>query len=120
MKTYKHLLLATSLNPRHERLAVKAVQLAEDFSARLSLLHVFEGQGSGSDMSCAREALKRLGRQLVVPSFDQRLVVGDVAAVIHDVAKTLQVDAIILGRKLNDVTRVMLDTAPCDVIQVLL
>jgi K+-sensing histidine kinase KdpD len=118
MKTYKHLLLATSLNPEHEGLAVKAVQLAEDFSARLSLLHVFEDKDQ-EHLSQARDALKNLGRRLVVPGFDQRLVIGSLSAAIEMVAQSLKVDAIIIGRKVGD-TKQMLKAAPCDVIQILL
>jgi nucleotide-binding universal stress UspA family protein len=119
LKTYKHLLLATSLTAEQEDLAVKAVQLAEDFSARLSLLHVFDEQKG--QIGRARDELKNLGRRLVVPSFDQRLVVGQVSAAISKVAQTLKVDAIIIGRKDNKkINTHVLECAPCDVIQILI
>lgn len=128
MTTYKHLLLATSLQTKDEPLALKAMQVAEDFSARLSLLYVFEAvrddnvinitRDQRGSIQEAREALSALGQLLVVPSFDQRLVIGALPHAIMRVAHSMMVDAVIIGGELtNKETLSQLVSAPFDIIR---
>lgn len=128
MTTYKHLLLATSLQPEDEPLAMKAMQIAEDLSARLSLLHVFESVEDDNVINItsnvhgsihqARQALVELGRQLVVPVFDQRLVIGRLPQAILRVARAVMVDAVIIGSEQMSCQALShFDSAPFDVIR---
>ena len=126
---YRHLLLATSLQAGYELLAIKSVQLAEHLSARLSLVYVFESTDNHSYLGDtttveqqrihqAREALACLGKQMVIPFFDQRIVVGHVPQAIFDMARTLMVDAIIVGvSHKKNAKSYMMDDAPCDLIR---
>lgn len=126
---YRHLLLATSLKAGHELLAVKSVQLAEYLSARLSLVYVFESSANEEHLGdnikleqehirWAREALACLGKEMVIPFFDQRIVIGNVPQAIFKVAKTLMVDAIIVGvSHKKHAKQCMMVDAPCDLIQ---
>lgn len=126
---YRHLLLATSLKSGHELLALRSVQLAEYFSARLSLVYVFDstdnerhlGDTIGPEkkhIRWATEALACLGREMVIPFFDQRIVMGNVPQAIFKVAKTLMVDAIIVGASHKKYAgECTMGDAPCDLIQ---
>lgn len=118
MSVYKHLLLAVGLNEHDERLGDKAIQLAEDFSARLSLVHVIE-ECDRAKMHHARNQLEILGKRLIVPKFDQRLVVGSITETILTVADRLMVDAVIVGRYNNTHSSdKLMKQIFCDVIQV--
>lgn len=107
---------------------MKAMQIAEDLSARLSLLHVFESaeednvinitSNARGSIRQARQALIELGRQLVVPVFDQRLVIGHLPHAILRVARAVMVDAVIIGSdQISYQTLSHFESAPFDVIR---
>ncbi len=134
MLTYKHVLLATSLSPNSYPLAVHAIRLAQDFGARLSLLHVIERPLSQNNteitandmkrMKAAREQLLKLGKELIVPEFDQRAVIGDAKTSILSVANDLSIDLIVIGQNEHTESSVgstalaVLKKAVCDVITI--
>lgn len=128
MPTYKHILLATSLSSYSHSLALYANSLAQDFGARLSLLHVLERlrsqNNSENTEKVARRELLKLGKELIVPEFDQRTVIGDTGKCILTMAQDLFIDLIVIGQNensrssLGSTALAILEGASCDVITV--
>ena len=116
MKTYQHILLATTLTNPSRLIALKAVQMAEDFAARLTLLHVVEKEVRGyKKINQARLQIEALGKELVVPRFDQHVAVGCAKTLIAKIAQQLPADLIILGGH-GETAMAVSQTATCDIV----
>lgn len=133
MPTYKHMLLATSLSSESYPVAIQAICLAQDFGARLSLLHVVENLSARKNqddapedmkrIKLAKQALANLGDELVVPVFDQRVVIGEAKVMILEMAQELSADLIVIAHRekseasdIGSTALAVLQGATCDVI----
>jgi len=105
---FREILYATDLSPETARAAACATSLAQEFGARLTLLHVVPEPRPGDLVAWAdvQESCKDLLRELV-PAGTQSLKKleyfverGDPAERILDVAHLRQVDLIVLGVQL--------------------
>ena len=105
---FREILYATDLSPETARAAAYATSLAQEFGARLTILHVVPESRPGDLVSWAdvQESSKELLRKLVPAGaegpkkaeyFVER---GDPAERILDVAHLRQVDLIVLGTQL--------------------
>jgi len=135
---YKHILLATDLTEASQKTAQAAMNLAKDFGAKLSVVHVVEPIPSYSygyigtadiEAELAKEAEKnmaKLAQVLSIPEADQRLETGQPKAHILEVAKELGVDLIVVGshgrhglaRLLGSTASAVLHGAECDVLTI--
>ena len=111
MSTYQHLLAAIALDEHGEGVARRAKALAEQFGARLSIVHVVEyipletGEAlmaAPPDLSTqlqrqAETRLKELCERNGLTSTELRIASGGVAAEIHRAARELVVDLIVVG-----------------------
>jgi len=102
MPTYQHILLAIFPDHRDNQLVYKALSLVEDCSARFSLLTVINSEHYQptellNQIKLAKQRLASLGRELVVPSFDQHIRLGQVPEMIIKTANELGVDSVICG-----------------------
>lgn len=141
MGAYQHLLLAVDFSPDAEVVGARAVDLAQRYGARLSLLHVVEQVPvdpandlvvpeqillDGQLMDNARESLQELARRLGIPDAPCRLELGTTKNEIIRVAKEQQVDLIVVGSHgrhglallLGSTANAVLHAAPCDVLAV--
>lgn len=138
MNLYRHILLTTDLTEQSKKTALKALQVAEQYGARLTILHVVEPlppyalgyMGSvkleEELLAYATTNLTQLAKELVVPPSDQRIAVGSVKSNILIVAKELDVDLIIMGshgrhgldKLIGSTAAAILHGAECDVLVV--
>jgi universal stress protein A len=138
MAFYRHILLTTDLSEHSKQTAFKALQLAEVYGARITLLHVIEplpGYAMGSmpvvDLEKemfdqAKMYMMDLAKELVIPETDQKIEVGSVKACILKAANDLNVDLIIMGSHgrhglehlLGSTAAAVLNSAQCDVLVV--
>lgn len=100
-----HILVATDLSHRSEAAIARAVQLAERFSAKLTLLHVVEHDQPdryvARELRQANDALAEEGERLrsqIGPKIDVCTVAGDPFEKIGDVAAEEIADLIVVGR----------------------
>jgi universal stress protein A len=108
---YSHILLAVNLSDISTVVADRAVSLARQNDARLSLIHVTEplsfAQGGEAPMSVsdlqdqldnyARERMKNYSEQLGVQISNQFVVTGYTEAEVHRIAKQEEVDLVVVG-----------------------
>lgn len=112
MGNYKHILFAADLDPQDdETVAEKALQIANAFGAKLSLIHVVDfvynyGLPDGTTKvhewqeeleRQAKEQLQKLGKKLDVPEERQILPIGRPKDMILKAAEKNDVDLIVLG-----------------------
>ncbi|TFI59956.1 universal stress protein [Sphingomonas parva] len=109
----KHILVATDFSTRSDRALRRATLLARGASARLTLVHVVDGDRPvdlvRSEVAAAAAILKETARTL--GTFDDvaatpAVVTGDAASAILDAADVTGADLIVLGphrRRLRDV-----------------
>ncbi len=109
MSKYNHILLATDLHDESCTITQQAADMAEMFSAKLSLVHVVESMPAyaGGYMGIvnleqelqtqARQELAELGKVIKVPEADQHLVVGSPKAMILETAQTIGADLLMMG-----------------------
>jgi universal stress protein A len=112
MKEYNHILLAVELESDCDMLpARKAVELAKEFGAQLTLIHAIEhmtsygaayGIAVGADIEellreSAQKAMADLGKKLNVPEKNQIIQIGPAKLVILEKAEELNADLIIVG-----------------------
>lgn len=109
MPFYRHILLTTDLSVQSKQTAFKALQLAEVYGARITLLHVIEplpGYAMGTmpviDLEKemfdqAKMHMMDLAKELVIPETDQKIEIGSVKSCILKIANELNVDLIIMG-----------------------
>ncbi len=142
-RPYSHILLATDFSPHADRAAARALELANRYRARLSLVHVVEyfsvygdfiDSGMIDEIALEEEMRKAARRQL--EGLAQRLQIDDPERVhllsgppkktLLDFAGAHDVDLIVLGshgrrgveRLLGSVAGGIVNAAPCDVLTV--
>jgi universal stress protein A len=135
---YKHILLTTDLTDHAKKSADKALKLAKQDGARLTVLHVVEPlpayamgyMGSinlEEDMlEQARTNLAELGKELSVADNDLRIEMGSVKACIIKLVEELGVDLIVVGSHgrhglellLGSTAAAVVHSATCDVLVV--
>lgn len=139
--TYQHLLIAVDLTEASEKVANRALALAERCDARLSLVHVVEyvpvdpaGEAllpppvnmEDELMDAARQRLDALAGKLNLPDCRRHVVLGNIKTEVARIAKENEVDLIVLGSHerhglqllLGSTERSVLSAAPCDVLAV--
>ncbi len=134
---YNKLLLATDLAKGSHRLAIKASQIANNFQAELYIIHVLElpfasqyAQALGfaelatppiEEASCV---LATLADEIGIPEEKQIVIAGRSAYHIIEQAKSLSIDAIIIGSHsssalpnfLGSTANAISHQSPCDVV----
>src|SRR5262245_16424854 len=112
MSQYNHILIAVALDPASDDMPTrKAADLANQFGAKLTLIHAVEhmssygaayGIAAGADieemlLENARQAMGKLGDVLKVPESQQIIQLGPAKLVILDEAEKLGIDLIVVG-----------------------
>ncbi len=135
---YKHILLTTDLTDHAKKSADKALKLAKQTGARLTVLHVVEplpayAMGYMGSINLeeemlgqARANLTELGKELGIADADQRIELGSVKACIMKVVEDLNIDLIIIGSHgrhglevlLGSTAAAVVHSATCDVLVV--
>ena len=138
MKRFEHILLASDLSELAHNTGREAVELAEAFRAKLSLVHVIEavpsyvagyypsGNLEAELIAQAKEELQNLGNELKIPTEDLHIKIDSPKLGILKVAKDLKADLIIvgshghhgLGRLLGSTAAAIVHGAECDVLVV--
>jgi len=139
MSDYQHILLATSLADHAGTVAARAKMLADEQTAKLSIVHVIEHtaliHGSGeysipidhgieAELThAASESLVNFANQLGIAESDQFLLHGNTKLAIIDLADELEADLIVVGTHarqgaelmLGSTANAVLHAAKCDV-----
>ncbi len=142
MATYQHILLATDLGPGSDQLAQHVLDLAKQWQAKLSIVHVIDygpmmyGGGefaipldSDVENDLAKEAKQKLQTQsskIGIADADQWILHGQTNDEIIALAKQINVSLIIVGghdqRWLNflfgSTANALIHHMPCDVLTV--
>jgi universal stress protein A len=141
MKAYQHIVVAVELIPENDAQPIaKAVELAKEYQAKLTLLHVVEhvssygaayGVAVGTDIEQilidnAKTAMTQVGKTLNVAADDQIIRLGPPGIVILEEAEKLKADLIIVGSHgrhgirllLGSTANAVLHGAKCDVLAV--
>ncbi|MGD8429338.1 MAG: universal stress protein [Ectothiorhodospiraceae bacterium] len=141
MEAYRHILIAVDFQPDSDRVAQRALGLAEKYEARLSLLHVVENMPvePGNELMIppatsvesellenAERRLRELADRLGVPRAQHTVAVGHTKYEILDFAREQEVDLIVVGSHgrhglallLGSTANAVLHGAPCDVLAV--
>lgn len=138
---YKHILLAVDFSPATEPTARRAMELAQRYDARLSLIHVVEYLPVPLDnelmlpplagveeqlMENARRRLAQLAERLDIVDAPRYVELGSTKLEILRVAEMERVDLIVVGshgrhglaRMLGSTASAVLHGAHCDVLAV--
>ena len=141
MSGYQHILCAVDLGDENLVVASRAVELADLYGAKISLLHVVEyipidlanelvipQQQDIEDQLVKRskKALTKLASRLEFEQISENIVSGSTKAEIIEFSKDNNVDLIIMGqhgrhgfsRLLGSTANAVLHNAPCDVLAV--
>ena len=141
MGTYQHVLLAVDFSKEADYVGARAVALAREWGARITLLHVvapvyqepiYEGVTTlpldieAQLLDSARHAIADLAVRLGIPGAERRVEVGSPKTVILGTAAALGVDLIVLGSHgvhglgllLRSTANGVLHGARCDVLAV--
>lgn len=138
MLNYKHILLAIDLSERMDAIAKKAVELAKQMRAKLSLVHIVEplpGYGyayvGAADVELqlideAKKQLVKLGEKYKVPQSRQYVEFGSTSSEIVRMAIEKKVDLIVVGSHgrhgfdllLGSTANGVIHHAKCDVLTV--
>lgn len=141
MKDYQVILCAMDLGDANDSVAIRAVDLAGRYAARLTLLYVVEyipvdfanelvlpqqGEIEEQLVLSARERLASLAERLAYPRLDTHVSVGSIKAEITSLAEDKGADLIVLGRHgrhgfsrlLGSTANAVLHHASCDVLAV--
>ena len=112
---YRHILIATDLSPAAEQVCNRAQQLAQLTGAKLSIVHVIEINFSYSFTYSWPEDLieeltkevkaqfLNLGEHYGIDTKDQYIVEGISTVKVLELAKNLNVDCIMVGKKEHNV-----------------
>jgi len=123
MLGYRHILFLTHLSAHDKWVGARAVSLAQQFSARLTILHVF----SQSELREAnvvyfpiekhirhvRSKLSALGKELIVPLSDQKLIVGEPEIQLAEQIEKWQIDLVVMSARDSS----LVANCHCDVFQ---
>ena len=139
---YKNILIATDLENNSDKLIVRAKTLAENFNAKLSLVHIVEytpmmyGGGefaipldTGLEEKLRKEAEQKLAEQankFGIASSQQYLRLGATKEQITQLAETLCADLILVGTHdqhglallFSSTAGAILRSTPCDVLAI--
>ncbi len=138
---YNHILVAVELDSTCDDLPTrKAIELAKQFGAKLTLIHAVEhmssygaayGIAAGADieemlLENAKEAMAQLGTKLNVMASNQIIKIGPAKLVIIEEAESIGADLILLGSHgrhgvrllLGSTANAVLHGAKCDVLAV--
>jgi len=133
MAKYKHILLATDLSSASKKAAIKAVELAKLFGAKLTLIYVADPIYANiypllkdledSVVDEIKKEVALLGKELNVPEENQKIKFGSVKACVLEIAELLRIDLIVLGshgrhglsRLLGSSASAIIHGAGCDV-----
>ena len=141
MKEYNHLVLAVELETDcDDAPAKRALSLAKDFDAQLTLVHAVEhvtsygaayGIVAGADIEAlllenAKKAMTKLSQKLGIPESNQVIKIGPAKFIILEEAENLQADLIVVGSHgrhgirllLGSTANAVLHGAKCDVLAV--
>jgi universal stress protein A len=141
MKSYKHILLAVDLHPTCDGPAAnRAVEIAKDFGATLSIIHAIEHLNAYGvaqayptvidlEEQMVKEAANEMakwGKRFGVQLDNQHVKIGSPKAVILEMAKTLNADLVVVGSHgrhgismlLGSTANAVLHNAGCDVLAV--
>lgn len=134
---YTHMLHATDLSENHFHICQQAVKIAQQFNAKLYLLHVIEppaslqlAQGLGFAefdspvKDDAQSVMALLGDALKIPPEQQFVEIGSIKTHVLDTAKELGCKLIIIGSHtpsklpafLGSTARDIIHDAKCDVL----
>lgn len=141
MAAYQHILLAADFSPDGEAIGRRAVELAQQFGARITLIHVVEhvpldlsndlllAQPVDIDtelVDSARSKLADLAATLGLGESERLVVMGSTKSEILRAAEEHKVDLIVVGSHgrhglalmLGSTANAVLHGAPCDVLAV--
>ena len=141
MGDYQHVLCAVDLGGENLAVATRAAELAKQYGAKLSLLHVVEyipidlanelvlpQQQEIEDqlVEQSKKAVASLASQLDLDNVSENVVSGSTKAEIIDFTKAEKVDLIVIGqhgrhgfsRLLGSTANAVLHNAPCDVLAI--
>jgi len=138
MSDYKNILLTCDLAHDDSVVNNKAVELAKQYNAKLSIAHVVEpipaysfgylgiADVEGQLLENAEQEMEKLAGGLSIPKQSQYVKIGAVKTELLQIAEDLGVDLIIigshgrhgLGRLLGSTANAVLHGAPCDVLVV--
>jgi len=143
MKTYTNILVALDFSPTAEKVVVRAKALAEQWQAKLTLIHVFEyippiepvgdmllgidwGINEQELTDLATERFAQLAEKQGMADCDRHLIVGNARIEIARYAQDQGCDLIIIGshgrsglaRLLGSTANAVLHHAHCDVLAV--
>jgi universal stress protein A len=140
MPQYQHILVAVDLSDESSTVAERAAVLAQQNSAKLSLIHTIEpinfayGGDIPMDISAIQEQLDQHANSKIaefsgrfgIPATDQHIVVGQPQNEIHRLAKELQADLVVVGSHgryglsllLGSTCNGVLHGAQCDILAV--
>ena len=141
MKNYQNIILAIELDDRCDDEPVKkAMDLAKEFDAKLTMVHAIEhmssygaayGVAAGADieemlLENASNSMKKLGQDAGVNNSDQVIKVGPARTIILEEADKLGADLIVMGSHgrhgirllLGSTANAVLHGATCDVLAV--
>ncbi len=132
---YHNILLCTDLTEKGKAVADKAWQLANQYDAKLSIIHVVEriptyGYAGSTDLQAvseqrAEKLLKKLAEILQVPPEHTYIAIGSAKQEILEVAQEISTDLIVLGGYGQGISQLLGSTASavshhahCDVLHV--
>lgn len=141
MKNYENIILAVELDSTCDDEPVKkAMDLAKEFDAKLSLVHAIEhmssygaayGVAAGADieemlLENASNSMKKLGAGAGVSEADQVIKIGPARTIILEEADRLNADLVVVGSHgrhgirllLGSTANAVLHGATCDVLAV--
>jgi len=139
MSLYKKILIAVDLISDSETIAEKAKLIALQNSAEINLIHVVEPVVFQSNYDLvpnisteiedtliqrSQEFLKNLDEKMQLNAVTKKIEIGSPKAEIHQIAKQLNIDLIIMGthgrhgfaRLLGSTAGAMLHGTPCDIL----
>ena len=119
----RHILCAVDLGPQSSRTYCWAARMAQEFGARLTLLHVVPG---GADVHLAADEELRRMQEFVGADAERVLETGDPAVAICAAAQRLQADVLVIGRgsaagvfgRLRTNAYAIIRQSPCPVVSV--
>lgn len=136
MTAYQHILFATDLSPDSRQVARQALNMAQHYGARITMLHVVESLppyavGYLGSINIEQELLEKaesdlaaLAAEIVVPKYEQKVAIGSVKNVILEQAAEIGADLIIVGSHgrhgigllMGSTANAVLHGAECDVL----
>ena len=142
LSSYKHILLASNLSKESDHVADKALMVAQQANAKLSIVHVVEfspmmygggefaipldGDIETSIQNKAKKELKRQAARLHIAAENQYIESGSTAEWLINLVNTIKADLLIVGCHeqhgfgilLGSTANTLLHTMPCDVLAI--